>query len=453
MGSIVFKVNTQNYSLLEQELRIDDVFVGYLEKRSDTFSFIPQYGLNVITLNGIGDTAFYISNPFNESEEWSDNNILKSENTSLISNLTVNYIHTDKKNIYPDDTPKDNDVYVPTTPSFPTLPPIVVTPSSPSGDLPNGTIIDPMLPQTITPTTTVVSSGQSDLYRVYECTLTDINRLANILWSQEYLKNVLLVNTNPIENILSLKMTCIGLATTTIGNITLGNVRTDITAGVVTENDVQNIGTFKFESKYNSFLDCTPFTTYEIYLPFVGFREVNSNDVLNEVIQINMYVDALTLMCKYQLIRLSDNLIVGEYEFYIAVDLPISASNMIEAKMQKVGNLMESVLSIPELDFSGIATGLFSAITTQAHTTTNGTASANTSLMTSRQVFLKVTRPMWQEINLFNHTVGRMCNQTYQLGILSGFTKCYPNNDLSGIPCTDNERDMLENLLTQGIYL
>lgn len=345
---------------------------------------------------------------------------------------------------------------------IPSDPPEIVSPSNPVDNLPNGTVIDPQIPTnpttespngTITPTTIVNTTNSSELYRVYECTLSDINRIGSILWSQEYLENVLKVNTNPIENILSLKMTCIGLSASSIAPITLGNIVTDVIAGVITENYSITLGTFTLLPKYNSFLDITPFTTYEIYLPFVGYRELNSNDVLNNEIAVNMVVDVLTLMCKYQLVRVRDNLIVAEYEFYIAVDLPISASNMLEAKFQKMGNLMESVLSIPEFDFSGVATGLMSAITTQTHTTTTGNASANTGLLTSRKIYTKITRPMWQDIELFNHTVGRVCNMDYVLGSLQGFTKVRSDCDLSGIPCTADEMTMIRDLLTNGVYL
>lgn len=266
--------------------------------------------------------------------------------------------------------------------------------------------------------------------------------------------NLLAVNTNPIENILSLKLTCFTMPPSgKAQTIQVGNVDTGITAVVVENNYNGVIGTFKCLSMYNSFLDISPFTTYEIYLPFVGYVELDSNNVLNEDIRVEINIDALTLMAKYQLIRERDSLLVSEHEFYLAIDLPISASNMLEAKFQKMGNLMESVLSIPEFDFSGIATGLVSALTTQAHTTTKGSASANTSLLTNRTIFLKISRPLWQDIELFNHTLGRMCNMTFQLGTLSGFTKCYPDNDLSGIPCTEEEREEINNLLTSGVYL
>lgn len=397
----------------------------------------------------IGTTRFVVTNPYEDSEEASSSNILEDINGNLDSTLTVSYI---KKKLANDDN------YTPTPDNIPSTPPNMVTPDNPPPswfpDLPWGSIVPPIQPQPITPTTPVPTGHAGKLYTIYQCSLEDVNNLAGFIWSQSYLTNLLAVNTNPIENILSLKLTCFTMPPSgKARTIQVGNVDTGITAVVVENNYNGVIGTFKCLSMYNSFLDISPFTTYEIYLPFVGYVELDSNNVLNEDIRVEINVDALTLMSKYQLIRERDNLLVSEHEFYLAIDLPISASNMLEAKFQKMGNLMESVLSIPEFDFSGIATGLVSALTTQAHTTTKGSASANTSLLTNRTIFLKISRPLWQNIELFNHTVGRMCNMTFQLGTLSGFTQCYDGNDLSGIPCTEEERTLINEYLINGIYL
>lgn len=354
--------------------------------------------------------------------------------------------------------PVDDD-RTPTPPNIPTNPPNVVTPTNPPPawipNLPNGSIIPPVQPDpNVTPTNPVATGNAGTLYRIYQCSLEDVNALAGFMWSQAYLGSVLQVNTNPIENVLSLKLTCITLPPSgQAETIKLGNVDTGITAVVVTQNYNGVIGTFKVESMYNSFLDITPFSTYELYLPFVGYVELDSNLILNENVRLEINIDALTLQCRYQCIREKDDLLCGEWDFYIAIDLPISASNMVEAQVQKIGSLFESVLSIPEFDFSGVASGIMSAITTQAHTTTRGTPTANTSLLVNRSAYLRISRPQWQELSLFNHTRGRMANLTYQLASLSGFTRCYNGNDLSGIPCTETEREKINSLLLEGIIL
>lgn len=397
-------------------------------------------------LDGVGRCRYITSFPIKNSKQYAYLNTTLDIQPELTSVLNITYIYNNPVELYPDDPNRDpnNNNYTPTAPNYPTGLP---------NTLPSGIIVEPTPSKPIEPTETIINADVGNLYTVYECSIEQIQAVANKLWSQEYLKDILQVNTNPIENILSLKLTCLGLQADSVEEIVVGNVGMGVSAGVIKQNYHAVIGSYTFRSKYNSFLDCTPFTSYQIYLPFVGYVELNSNDVLNEPITINLYVDALTLMSKYQIVRNSDNLIVGEWEFYVAMDIPISASNMLESKIQKVGNIAESVLSIPELDFSGIASGLVSAMTTQAHTTTSGTPSANTSLLTSRTCYIKIQRPMWQDIYKFNHTKGRVCNNTYQLALLYGYTKCSENIDLSSIPCTEEELTEIKSILTGGFYI
>ncbi len=421
------------------------------DKKSFVYTFVPTKINPIVLFNNVqldnsGLCMYASANPLKDSPLYKDSNIVIDKKNNVTHRLTIEYIYNNPVELYPDDPNRDpnNNGYTPTPSNYPTGLP---------NTTPSGIIIEPLPNKPIEPTETIINADVGNLYTVYECSIEQIQAVANKLWSQEYLTDILQVNTNPIENILSLKLTCLGLQADSVEEIVVGNVGMGVSAGVIRQNYHAVIGSYTFKGKYNSFLDCTPFTSYQIYLPFVGYVELNSNDVLNEPITINLYVDALTLMSKYQIVRNSDNLIVGEWEFYVAMDIPISASNMLESKIQKVGGIAESVLSIPELDFSGIASGLVSAMTTQAHTTTSGTPSANTSLLTSRTCYIKVQRPMWQDIYKFNHTKGRVCNNTYQLALLTGFTKCSEDIDLSSIPCTEEELMEIKSILTSGFYI
>ena len=51
----------------------------------------------------------------------------------------------------------------------------------------------------------------------------------------------------------------------------------------------------------------------------------------------------------------------------------------------------------------------------------------------------------------YGHAQGYVYNQTVSVGAVSGFTVC-DNPDLSGIPATSTELDMIRSILTSGFY-
>lgn len=320
-----------------------------------------------------------------------------------------------------------------------------------------GEIPEPIPPQPI-PNRKTVTGRALSLYTVYkDLTGASISALANYLWSGiesgldlDLLKKV---QNNPIENIISLKLSPFSLETSGENTIKLGNVDTGISALVVNSSLEQTIGTFNIPQRYGNFLDLTPFTSYELYLPFVGYVEMDSTYILNEEIQLKVFVDMLTLIGKYQLIRTSDNMIVGEYEFNSGAELPISASNNAQAMANLIGSLATTGFSALTGNLSGVVGGLASAVNTQYHTSTSGRPTPNTSHLTNRTAYYRITRPSYEKVAQFNHTIGRLSYKTMALSELEGFTKLAPEPDLSGIPCTAEEMRELAEVLTNGFYI
>ena len=62
-------------------------------------------------------------------------------------------------------------------------------------------------------------------------------------------------------------------------------------------------------------------------------------------------------------------------------------------------------------------------------------------------------RPSVQYPKSYKHDFGMPCMITQTLGNLSGFTKCCENIDLTGIVSTNEEKELIKQLLTTGVYL
>ena len=73
-------------------------------------------------------------------------------------------------------------------------------------------------------------------------------------------------------------------------------------------------------------------------------------------------------------------------------------------------------------------------------------------MMTTRDVFLIINRPIVQYPSNYAHVFGFPCFLKKRLNNLKGFTTVY-NADLSGVPCTEKEKEIIKGYLERGVIL
>ena len=284
----------------------------------------------------------------------------------------------------------------------------------------------------------------------YSMTSTRLQSLGSFLFSSDFIDNILLVNNNPIENILSIKAIPFSIGGVDT-NIKLGNVNTNIVGAKCGESYKINIGSFMVKAKYNSYLDYSPFTTVEIFLPFIGMQQLDTNVLINRSINILYIVDCITGSLKVQLLYNKKPL----YEFNgtIGVDVPISSTNRAQVELGYLSSGLGAVGSIASGNVMGAVYSGLNMAQSQYHTTTSGTANPNTSFHSNRKCYLIINRPKADSISSYASTIGNKCCLSLSLRNLSGMTKLNENVQLKNISCTNEEREMLRNILTNGFIL
>ena len=105
------------------------------------------------------------------------------------------------------------------------------------------------------------------------------------------------------------------------------------------------------------------------------------------------------------------------------------------------------------MDFSSLAKNALSTATQQYHYQTQGSYSPACGAYESHLCYIIFNRPSVQYPKTYNHDYGRPCMLSQRIGDLSGFTKCCDNIDLTGIASTNEEKEIIKQLLTTGIYL
>lgn len=239
-------------------------------------------------------------------------------------------------------------------------------------------------------------------------------------------------------------------------------------------NRIYNMGsvTVPYRHTQQTFLDLEPYTSVSAYLPYIGTVALQANDVVGYTINCYYIVDLTTGMCTGILDNGVDTIYIGTGK--IGVDISVSgndiltqsekmASSYLGAATGAVNNVLslgsaaasENVVGAAGAAAAGIADLATSAISIanskRGIPETVGAASGFGGGYTHQTPYIKVLRPAVSIPASYGHDVGYVCNKDSTIGALSGYTVCQ-NPDLSGIPATAAELDMIRSILCSGFY-
>ena len=296
-----------------------------------------------------------------------------------------------------------------------------------------------------------VSAGIGVLTSTFKMTKERLVQLGQFLWGANIFDKFSLVNNNPIENIISCKSIPINTDGTN-QEIILGNVSTGVNGEKISNNFAkQTIGSILINEHYHNFLDYAPYTNIILYLPYIGFKELDTTLVMNKTLQVIYTVDAITGGCLAQVYVNSVRL----YEFTgnVGIDIPITASNRAQVESGYIQAGVGATMSAVGGNVGSAVTSLLNSATSQYHYSSTGNPSPMCVASTNRTCYVIIDRPNYQNLKAFNHTRGRKCYLSKTISTLHGFTICDSNIDLSGINATQSELEELKEILSSGFYV
>lgn len=296
-----------------------------------------------------------------------------------------------------------------------------------------------------------VSAGIGVLTSTFKMTKERLVQLGQFLWGANIFDKFSLVNNNPIENIIS----CKSIPINTDGanqEIILGNVATGVNGEKISNNFAkQIIGSIAITEHYHNFLDYAPYTNVILYLPYIGFKELDTTLVMNKTIQVIYTVDAITGGCLTQVYV--NNVRLYEFTGNVGIDIPITASNRAQVEAGYIQAGVGATASALGGNVGSAVTSLLNSATSQYHYSSTGNPSPMCVASTNRTCYVIIDRPNYQNLKSFNHTRGRKCYLSKTISTLHGFTICDSNIDLSGINATQSELEELKEILSSGFYV
>ena len=225
-------------------------------------------------------------------------------------------------------------------------------------------------------------------------------------------------------------------------------------------------GEFNIPRLSNTFLDYSPYTKYELLLPFAPTPVTLPDWCVNKTVNAIFLYDIYTTACQY-VIECNGERICSVSGIF-GVDRPISAQNValkdasrLSAQVATASSVLGGVMSATTGNIGGIMSGAIGGVSALSQMIMSGkqnymyTVGANgdsSSVGLCHAVHLKITRTLSAEDSNFTHVYGRPLCKYKKLSSVTGYTKC-DNVNTNGLTCSEMEKQKIKQLLETGIYI
>ena len=297
----------------------------------------------------------------------------------------------------------------------------------------------------------------SALYKIYNPSQAQLDSFGQWLWSSSFVDQLLKVFNNPMEAIIGLHKV---YASPFIGgqsNIKVGYLDSGVPSNFVS-NQYSKIdcGTVNLLEYFGNVFDYSPYTNIQLYLPCIGFVNLNVGEVMRSKLNITYTVDVLTGAClaEVNVIRDGGGGVLYSYSGNCASQYPLSSGSymgIVSSAIGVAGSVIGTVASGGSL--APLALGSLGAVM-NAHTNVqhSGSLSGNSGVMGGKIPYLIITRPQTNMANNYEHYQGTPSNFYTSLSLCKGFTKV-KNVDVRNINAESNELDKIKSLLMDGVII
>lgn len=164
------------------------------------------------------------------------------------------------------------------------------------------------------------------IYSVYNPSRTALRQLGEKLWDPNVWEIIKQHFTSPMEALLSLSIIPVPPSTSGTEAIVIGNYNSHVGAPVVNSDYVTfNCGSVYIPKFFGSYLDYDPYTTYKLYLPFIGEVDLNADEITAERITIKYKVNVVSGDCVA--LCMKRNNVFAEFNGNCARFLPLSQAS------------------------------------------------------------------------------------------------------------------------------
>lgn len=308
-----------------------------------------------------------------------------------------------------------------------------------------------------------LSATNTDLLSIYTLDQNGVNELAKFIYSdifdatyQEKLNSILKLFGDVMDQIVSFGIVPFAVAGKASDIMPYLDIHAPVHCKIPYSQYITiNCGTKTIGNYWNNFLDYSPYTKYELYLPFIGYKEIDADEIVNKNLSIKYRVDILTgdLVCFITI----DEKVRYQFGGNCLISLPLNSSakdtgsviSGVASLTTAVGGLLLGSGTAAGAGIAGAAVNLITDKQTIKH---GSSLSSSSNYLGVLNPVLYITRPRQNVPADYGKIKGYPSNITTQLKNLSGYT-VIDEIHLENMSATDDEIEEIETLLKQGVII
>lgn len=318
---------------------------------------------------------------------------------------------------------------------------------------------------TAVPSLPSLSAVDTGFISLYNPTNANLKSLYQFLWSNQFdLNTFKKLYADPMQCIISLGITpCLPDASGAT-NIMFGNVDSGVNATELSTQFAQvDCGSVDIDKYVGSFLDYSPFVKINLFLPYIGFVHLGTDDIMGGSINVTYNCDCLTGEC-VAFVSHSSRGVLYSYTGNCRAELPITAQNytgFLKNYYEALAGVIPSTISGagggPAGAIAGAAGGALSVAETvllenKPTFQRSGSCAGSAGMVGVQTPFVIIERPRYSVPNKVQKFVGQTSNITMYLGDCKGFT-AVEFVHLDGLNATADEIVEIETMLSKGVIL
>lgn len=309
--------------------------------------------------------------------------------------------------------------------------------------------------------------------RFYAMSSADVESLNKFLLDDSFTAAVGKLFSNPSDYVVNLRYYPFNVSLKgeyTAGPLVIGNdTATDIIVKEIVNPQLSFIdfGSLRIPRQFNNFLDYSPYTKIDLYLPFLGYMSLDVNSVMGKLVQILYAVDLYEGICTAFIITDDSDLhryTLDSKQGRISTDIALGGNNVGDIAKNLIGvgsgaavGVMSAILSkgatAPALVGTLASTGVGVVTGMRETITKHGVNGGASSLFYPNSAYLIITRPVVNIPSGYSGYYGKPCGETLTLNTLNGFTKVDSVHLENIETATDVELRDIETLLKEGVIL
>lgn len=303
---------------------------------------------------------------------------------------------------------------------------------------------------------------------IYNPSVANIQSVASWLWSDDFDEAIKLNYISPFDNIVGLAIVPVNV-TSVSGILRVGNVDSNIAVPrVTTQYGEIDCGSLNVKEFWGSFLDYN--ASYSCYLPFIGYRALKPDDMVNGELGVVYHYDLLTgIVVAFIWARKEDGIkhVLYTYTGNMFYNVAFSGANFMSLYNQQlsattsgINNAMSSVGQIASGNILGGLTNLFTGQaqaqrqyeTAKPDYGRGGNNGGNAGLFGIRYPYLIQSLPIGQTPGNYKQLQGIPSQIYKKLGDLSGYTEI-DRVIVNTLTCTEEEQTQIIQQLKEGVIL